>query len=394
MPTHPPLQARTLAQALRQAVLAQRFEDTPDAMRQGAPLRHFPSLDLAVVAFPRRATPVWANLLFSREHPQGVIAATAAGAGAVQNIHYLADQRNAASDSFLWFPDSDWSRTEFQTLAGRGPQRFVAPYPASLLKLMVAVGVALGVDRGRFDWPALLVEDMLVASSNDATTTLVALLHRHALVEPLHQHFAALGLTTLRLRGTRADGGWGNGAGAGVGQIQMTAWDTARLLWLLDADAPPASWLRPDRQLVSVASRARLRGWLEGQGLHEILSSAALAGVPGWVPGLPARLPAHWIAADGSVQVGEESYPADVRAANAAATLRFAHKTGTTENYASDAGIVRGLEGSTSARRHYIVALLSNLGSRYAPGPPCAVSWKLPALGAAIDAAMARWLET
>jgi hypothetical protein len=384
------LNAETLAQALLQAVRAQAFGSTPDTLRQGEPLAHFPSLDLALVAFPRGAAPVFANVLFSREHPQGRVAQIAAGAGSVAGIHYLADQRNAAHESLLWRPDADWSRVEFQTLAGHGALRFVAPYPASLFKLMVAVGVALGVDRGRFGWPALAVEDMIVASSNSATTELVALLHRHALVEPLHRHFETLGLTTLRLRGTQADGGWGNAAGAGVGQIQMTAWDTARLLWLLDADAPPAPWLAPGQRLVSVASRTRLRGWLEGQGLHEILSSTVLAGVPGWVPGLPARLPAHWIAGDGSVQVGDEHYPGDVRAANAAAEVRFAHKTGTTENYASDAGIVRGL---APARRHYIVALLSNLGTRYAPTPACATTWKLPALGAAIDATMARWLD-
>jgi len=264
------------------------------------------------------------------------------------------------------------------------------PYPASLLKLMVAVGVALGVDAGRFDWPARFVEDMIVASDNDTTTTLVALLHRAGLVDALHARFAACGLATLRLDGTQPDGGWGNRAGAGVGRIQMTAWDTARLLWLLDADAPRAPWLAPGVQLVSDASRDRLRGWLDGQGLHEILSSTALAGVPGWVRGLPAAMPAHWIAADGSAQVGDERYPPDIRPANATAEVRFAHKTGTTENYGSDAGIVNGL---APRRRHYIVALISNLGARYAPREPCATTWKLPALGAAVDAVMAARLE-
>ena len=57
--------------------------------------------------------------------------------------------------------------------------------------------------------------------------------------------------------------------------------------------------------------------------------------------------------------------------------------TGSTDNYAADAGIVRGI---APRRRHYIVALTSHLGTRYA-------YWRLPALGAAIDATMAAWLE-
>lgn len=378
-----------LAEALRQAVLAQDFGSTADAMRGGAPVRHFPSLDLAVVAFPPGAAPRFANLLFSREQTQGVVAEIDDRAGPVRNVHYLADQRNADFDSFLWFPDSDWSRIEFDTLAGAGAaHRFVVPYPASLLKLMVAVGVALGVEGGRFDWPAQTVEDMIVVSDNDATTTLVALLHRHRLIGPLHERLAACGLTTLRLDGTRADGGWGNRAGAGVGRIQMTAWDTLRLLWLLDADAPSPPWLPTGTRLLGEASRDRLRGWLEGQGLHEILSSTALAGVPGWTPGLPARMPTHWLAGDGSAAVGDERFPADIRPANAKAQVRFAHKTGTTENYASNAGIVRGI---APHRRHYIVALISNLGTRYAPREPCATTWRLPALGAAVDRLMSRF---
>ncbi len=378
-----------LAQALLQAVRAQDFGATPDAMRRGGPVAQFPSLDLAVAAFPPNAAPVFANVLFSREHPQGVIAGIGANAGAVRDIHFVADQRDADGNSFLWWPDADWSRVaRWKTLAGQGPRRFVAPYPASLLKLMVASGVALGVDRGLFGWPAQQVEDMIVVSDNDATTALVALLHRHALIGPLHERFAALGLHTLRLDGTQPDGGWGNGSGAGVGMIQMTAWDTLRLLWLLDAEAPPAPWLPPGTRLVSDASRERLRGWLEGQALHEILSSTLLAGVPGWVRGLPARLPNHWLDADGSATAAGLRYPPDIRPANAAAQLRYAHKTGTTENYASNAGIVRGLP---PWRRHYLVAVLTNLGTRYAPNEPCATTWRLPALGAAIDALMLQY---
>ena len=348
-----------LAQALLAAVRAQDFGATPDSRLGGKPLAHFPSIDLAVAAFPANAQAVWANVLFSREAPSGVVAAMDAHAGAVTNLRFVADQRNAQGESFLWWPDADWSAQTWTPLFGQGGHRFVAPYPASLLKMMVAVGVALAVDDGRTPWPERAMEAMITVSDNDATTELVALLHLLGYVDKLHGRLAACGLPTLQLRGTQPDGGWGNGAGAGVGMIQMTAWDSARLMWLLDAQAPSPPWLHARTSLVSAASRDRLRGWLEAQKLGEILSSTSLTQVPGWVPGLPAE-------------------------------LRYAHKTGTTENYASDAGIVTA---RAPQQRHYIVAVLSNLGQRYAPHPDCATTWRLPALGAAIDANLAPWLE-
>ena len=405
-----------LAQALLDSVRAQDFGHTEDGLRKGRALTHFPSLDLAVAAFPGGgAAPVWANVLFSREHPQGFVASIPADGGTLTGLRFDADQTDAALDSVAWLPEADWSTLRWQPLHGHdvanpGP-RFVAPYPASLLKVMVAIGVARLVDAGRAHWddPCTLAgrtrrvadwaEDMIVFSSNDGTTALVALLHRagairrdddHETHNELNALFAALGLPTLRLTNTRADGGWGNAAGAGVGQIQMTAWDTLRLFWLLDADAPAAPWQAATaRAVLSAPSRARLRGWLDDQALHEILSSSVLRGVPGWRAGIPAQLPARWITADGSASVDDTHYPADVR--DPAAQVRFAHKTGTTENYGSDGGIVRGI---APHRRHYLVVLLSSLGSRYATHQMCAVNWRLPALGAAIDAQLAAWLES
>jgi hypothetical protein len=341
-----PTAHEALAQALLAAIRAQDFGATADAQRGGAPLAHFPSIDLAVVAFPAHAPPRWANVLFSREHPQGLTAAIPADAAAVRAPRYDADLTDAQGNSIAWQTDADWSQLPWRTLYGSGPTRVVAPYPASLLKLMVAVGVGLGVDAGLFDWPAAL-EPMIVVSDNDATTACVALLHRHGLVDALHGRFAALGLPTLKLLDTRPDGGWRNGDGSGVGHIHMTAWDTVRLLWLLDADAPPAPWLPPGAALLRPAAREHLRGVLQRQQLDHVLSSGSLRGLANWVPGLPDA-------------------PA------------FAHKTGNTENYSADAGIVR------SGATHYLIALLSNLGLRYAPQPECATTWRLPALGAAV----------
>jgi hypothetical protein len=379
-----------------------------------------PAIDLAVVVFDPRRGPVAANVLFSREHPQGLVADIAPAFGPVCNVQYQADLTDATGVSVLWQPGSDWSRWPLQAIrasAGDGPpgHRFVSPYPASLLKVMVAVGVALGVDSDRYGFHAWeeawffdgesrslaqWAEPMITVSCNRSTSALVAWLHAQGLIvrdegherdNALHRHFDAFGLHTLRLADTRPDGGWGNAAGSGVGHIHMTAWDTVRLLWLLDDDAPPAPWLPPGRPpMVSLASRDRIRAWLEDQALHEILSSGVLAGAPGCVPGIPARVPRRWIAEDGSVSAHQRHYPSDVRPATQQAALRFAHKTGTTDNYASDAGIVRALEAasarSTRSGTHYLVAVLTSLGKRYAASPDCATTWRLPALGAAIDA--------
>jgi hypothetical protein len=336
-----------LAQGLLAAVRAQGFGATPDNAHGGAPVAHFPSIDLAVAAFGPAGTARFANVLFSREHPHGLVARIGDKGLAVQGLRFDADQQDAKGNSIAWARDTDWQRLVWKPLHGAGSTRVVAPYPASLLKLMVAVGLGVAVDRGLTDWPAAL-EPMIVVSDNDATDTCVALLHRVGMVDALNRRFAELGLPTLQLNNTTPRGGWRNGDGAGVGHIHMTAWDTVRLLWLLDADAPAPPWLPGGTQLLQPATRAHLRGALSRQQLDEILSSGSLRDVPGWVPGLPDA-------------------PA------------FAHKTGTTTNYASDGGIVRTSEGT-----HYAVAVLTNLGDRYAPDERCATTWRLPALGAAV----------
>lgn len=401
-----------LADRLLAAVRAQRFEATPDAMQHGGPVTAFPSIDLALAVFPPGGAPVCANVLFSREHPHGHAARLDARRGALRGLRFDADLTGAGHASIAWLPGADWARLPWQVLAGEGPLRFVAPYPASLVKLMVAVGVALAVDRGACGFEEAWshgarersvdawCEDMVATSSNEATAAMVALLHARGLIargaggelrNDLHEAFAALDLPTLRLAETRPGGGWRNADGAGVGRLQMTAWDSVRLLWLLDDDAPPAPWLAPGTPaLLSAAGRRHIGRWLARQGLHEILSSTALAGTRGWVRGLPARMPSHWIGDDGSARVGNVVFDGDLRPANAEARVEFRHKTGLTENYASDAGIVRAL---APGRRHYIVALLSNLGTRYSDGPVHATTRRIAALGAAIDGAIADWID-
>jgi len=135
------------AAALQAAVQAQDFAATPDTWQSGAPVGPHPSIDLAVAAFPPGRAPLWANVLFSREHPQGVVADIAPPAGPVLNIRYDKDLRDRQLDSPLWLPDADWSHFELQPLAAASIEpatRFVATYPASLLKLMLAVAPGTG----------------------------------------------------------------------------------------------------------------------------------------------------------------------------------------------------------------------------------------------------------
>jgi hypothetical protein len=146
-----------------------------------------------------------------------------------------------------------------------------------------------------------------------------------------------------------------------------------RLLWLLDPQAPAAPWLALTQPALLAASLDHVLHCLAEQKLHQVLSSSSLTAIPGWVAGLPARLPARWT--DGKAQAGE---------------LRFAHKTGNTENYSADAGIVQGI---APARRHYLIALTSNLGSRYADDPRAVSPWRLPALGAMIDTKLKDWMS-
>ncbi|RQO59836.1 hypothetical protein DBR47_10715 [Paucibacter sp. KBW04] len=414
MSSQPALNPLSLAQALLDAVRAQRFELTPDALQGGAPVGLHPSIDLAVAAFPAGADPVFANVLFSREHPRGLVAQMDGQAGPVRNIRYLADVQDAQGNSIAWLPGSDWSDILWRPVTGEGGaqmQRFVSPYPASLLKLMILVSLGVLVDAGRTDWEFPLGQaarpladwafDMTASSSNEATTVLVAHLHalgairREGGVEvhnELHELFENLGLSTLRLANTRADGGWGNAAGSGVGHIQMTAWDSLRLLWWLDPQAPPPPWLNlAQAPSLSDRSRCMILHALREQGLHEVLSSGLLAGLPGWVAGIPARLPARWInPGAGAAKVGDQYFPGDLAAANRRAELLFSHKTGNTQNYSADAGMVLGIP---PARRHYLIAMISNLGSRYAADPRAATTWRLPALGGAIDAFLRQHLE-
>ena len=406
-----PFSHAQLAAALREAMRA--------SLEEAPAFDPPPTLDLAVVAFPEGHAPVWANVIVARGHHEGVVARIDDRAGPVEDIRYLVDPTDAQRRSIAWAPGADWTRwPDLQTLHGTGPYRSIAPYPASLIKVMVAVGVGLLIDRGLCAWDegwtwgdrltpprTRPVRDwcdgMITESRNDDTSALVALLHARGLIRRtdqgevhngLHDAFRDSGLPTLRLAQTRADGGWLNRDGAGVGHLQMTAWDTVRLMWRL-LPAPPSAppWLPGHAPaLLQPATAAEIWRMLQDQALHEVLSSAVGVGLPGWRPGLPAQVPARWVGPDGRVRAAGQHWPGDVRPLQARAEVTFAHKTGTTENYVSDAGWVQSRRPDG---RRYLIALLATLGSRHAPHPLLAAPGCIPALGARVDAWLASRME-
>jgi len=86
-----------LAAALLETVRAQDFGATPDAWRGGVAVAAFPSIDLAVPDFAHAGGPRWANVLFSREVPHGLVAAIGCDAGVVQGLRFDADVQDAVT---------------------------------------------------------------------------------------------------------------------------------------------------------------------------------------------------------------------------------------------------------------------------------------------------------
>jgi hypothetical protein len=418
-------QATSLERGLLSAVQATSFYDVVDfgPVDDACPyqswcptpapgIAHPPNVDVAVIELgpdgrARRA----ANVLLSRDYPEGLVVPIDRnlGASAVRFRRWDIDRWNGgtfASDgtqtTTKGWEDNPPHTAADDIVAGReqAPFAFMAPYPASLFKLLVAFHTLRLVDRGILDLEAGYAYDpaggcgdaapgtetnrrwldwMITSSNNRAACALLKQLHGLGEVAGMNAELAELGLGTLQVNGTSAlhGGTWQ------PGQIHMTALDTARLLWLIEG-GPGVLWNRPDghpvtARLLSDSSRALLRRLLAEQGFNVALSTANFCGLEYPSPGIPQRIAERWIDPDdGTVTVEGIPHGQDVRPCNAAAEVSFAHKTGLTYNYGSDAGIVRSLPGKP--RRRYVVALLSNLGYRYSDAR-FATSTALPCFG-------------
>jgi len=298
---------------------------------------------------------------------------------------------------------------------GTSGRDFMSPYPASLFKLLVAFHVERRAAQGAIALSAEVPEGpapgaevrtvdewlelMITESDNRATKALLRFLHVRGEMGALNAELAGLGLSTLRIDGTSPI----DGSRWAPGEIHATAMDVARLLWLV-AGGPGVLWRTPSgravvRETMPEQARARLKRVLAYQGRHEILSTGSSCGAV--AAGIPAAVPAHFLDVEsGDEVVGETAWGRDVRPCNAAAEVRFLHKTGLTWNFAADAGLVEPLPGKPW--RRYVVALTSSAGTRWvdperaaAPRHPCeeaaiCASQRLARLGAAIDAWAAR----
>jgi len=405
-----------------------------------------PNVDVAVIELDREGEmSAVANVLLSRDYPSGLKVPTNRnhGTDAVRWLKWDIDRWNGGTfgvnqgalrqlSTKGWTTNPDLTANDDIVLpSGSKPYAFMSPYPASLFKVLVAYHVMTMVDDGSLsldqpftyqaagknetraisDW----MDPMITYSDNQSTRALLRLLHERKQIDPMNAGFRRLGLGTLQINATNP----GSGGDWKPGDIHMTALDTARLLWLIDG-APEDYVLWENAQgdpvtpaELSDSSRAYLKDLLAQQGYNEALTTSnfgtyerrgVVYGAPNTRPGIPSLVPSRWIdPEEGTVTVDGVPYGQDVRYYNdREAEVSFAHKTGLTYNYGSDAGIVESLHGKPY--RHYIIAYLSNLGYRYTddvfadrksypyldPVGGIAYTQRIPALGKAIDAGISK----
>ena len=414
-----------LESALIEAVSAQHFDQVVDfGPVEGAcpgsswcppkapTIAHTPNIDLAVIALDRRGRPrAAADLLVSRDYPDGIGVSIGDDLGTddVRWRRWNPDRWNGGT-----FSDKDGSRTTTvgwkdnppltaadDIVPGRekAPIEFMAPYPASTFKLLVAFHTLRLVDRGTIDLdrdyrydppggPAItrttreLLDKMITESDNDSAKALIKQLHDLGEIDHLNAGLRDLDLGTLQVNGTDP----ASGANWGIGQITMTSLDTARLLLLVNGGRG-VLWRtaggKPVRaDVLSPDARGLFLGLLADQGWNDILTTSNWCGRSYPTQGIPSLVAERWVdPGTGTVTVADKAFGQDVRPCNEAAEVSFAHKTGFTYNYLADAGIVRSLNGEDGARGYggapqgdYIVVMMSNLGYRYSDPRQAAVA--------------------
>jgi hypothetical protein len=395
-----------LESALIEAVRAQHFDRVVDFgpvegacpgspwCRSPAPtVAHMPNIDLAVIALDRSGRPrAAADVLVSRDYPEGIGVPIGDDLGTddVRWRRWNPDRWNGGT-----FSDKDGSRTSTagwtsdpplttadDIVPGReqAPIEFMAPYPASTFKILVAFHTLRLVDRGvvdldrpyRYappDGAAMtrttreLLDKMITESDNDSAKALIKQLHDLGEIDHLNQGLRDLDLGTLQVNGTDP----ASGANWGIGQITMTSLDAARLL-LVANGSPGVLWRtaagKPVRaDVLSPDARGLLFGMLADQGWNDILTTSNWCGRSYPTEGIPSLVADRWVdPGTGTVSVADKAFGQDVRPCNDRAEVAFAHKTGFTYNYLADAGIVRAFDGPEG---DYIVVMMSNLGYRY-----------------------------
>lgn len=341
-----------------------------------------PNLDVTVLELDGNGRPISSGtVLTSPTYKSGVIVPVD------KNFHTTA-VRYRNWDTALW--DSNGGQGDSDIVPGRenAPIDFMLPYPASVLKLMVGFGILQLVDRGTIslddtyayqptqasslcgtaatDTVRNYFDRMITVSDDPSSCALIKLLSDRSAIDGLNQTFQDLGLETMQLKDTNPANG-----GNWTPTITMSSLDTAKLLALVGGVSGTA-WTAPNGKAVTSAvlspsSRAFFMKELGDQGWNNVLSTTNYCGYPYPTQGMPQRISQRWVGADGTVTVNNDpndgKYSTQVQPCQDTAQVTFAHKTGLTENAASDAGIVKSLPGK--ADRKYIIVALSNLGYRY-----------------------------
>ncbi|MDR3459262.1 MAG: serine hydrolase [Verrucomicrobiae bacterium] len=394
-------------------------------------IAHPPNVNVAVLQFDAAGNLVdRAYVLLSRDYPDGLVVPLDPDAGPA-SVHFLrwdierSDGGTFSSADGHQLTTKGWTNNPPLTAAddlvpGRthAPYQFMVPYPASLFKSMIAFHVMRLIDAGKLTLDTeyayeadgakpeprkirVWLDGMITVSDNHCTSALLKMFHDKGEIDPLNAEFRELNLPTLQINATDPK----NGRGWNTAQINLTAYDIARMFRLIDG-GPGVFWHdahgRPvTEKILSDSSRAFPKKTLSDQAYNDCLTTINLTGVKNVHPGIPTRVSERWLnPTNGHVYIHDEDYGADVRTANTNAELNFAHKTGLTFNYGADAGIITPLPGKPF--RHYIIAIIGNLGYRYAdevfaanktfPGfaqvSPIAYTQRIPALGQAIDTAV------
>lgn len=381
--------------------------DNPGGNGKAKPAAYLPNVDLAVIELSATGKVVGvANVLYDRDSPNGYQVQVDPATLATKNVEFSRWRLNRWDDQVAWAAGP--ASTDVTVPATNPSKRYMAAYPASVLKLMVGYSVYRLVDQGLLplsrrqtyhevngltcgygpsnptgavpvpvadgatDTVAGWMDQMITVSDNFATCVLLQAIHDAGALDSANAHFAAIGLPSLRMRPSQPE--VGNGWSSGT--MSMGALDTAKLLLLVNGSSGKL-WTAPDGTAISAdsvltpASRDGFRTLLAEQSFNEVLNPVNLCGSSDAVQGIPSTVPQRWVDStnghvvtyDGDLAI---DFGYDTRPCQGAAQVTFAHKTGLTYNAGGDAGIVRALPGKDG--RWYVVASLTNVGNRFGDG--------------------------
>jgi len=401
-------EAARLSAGMAQAVRSAGFGDLVDYNNVvgglAQPISALPNVDLAVIELNREGEVIAAaDVLYDRDSPQGYQVKVNQRTMQATNVQFSRWNSSRYNDQTQWAAGP--ATSEILVQPAHVDKSYMVSYPASVLKLMVGLGIMRLVDQHRLSLgstavyhernghscqygpsnptgldPAPVAEGatdtiagwfdkMITVSDNFATCALLQQIYDAGALQSTNSYFKSLGLNTLVMQPLYPE----VGAGWSLGHFSMGSLDTAKLL-LLISDAKGELWRAPNRSAVTAASqlsrksRAFFQSELAQQSFNEVLNPVNLCDSSDAFQGIPSTVPQRWVdPATGHVVTYDGDLPIDfgydTRPCNDRAEVTFQHKTGLVSFAGSDAGIVRAIPGQGG--RRYIVAIQSSIGYRY-----------------------------